>query len=199
MHQAVLRAATWAGISVTPTMAELLGAYSGWLRREAVVAGGLGPEEVDRIEVRHIADSLCLAQPWAGMPPPERIIDVGSGVGLPGIPLAITHPLTEVTLLERSGRRCRLLNRATRVLALSNVEIRQADATEIDERWPVVVARASIPPSKPEIYQRLVEPGGVVVVAGSRVARPVVDGFTSVEVPLEVLASPAWILTMARP
>lgn len=198
MDPAVLRAATWAGISVTPAMVDLLDAYSSWLRTEAVVAGGLGPQEVDRIDVRHIADSLCLAQPWAGMPP-ERLVDVGSGVGLPGIPLAITHPLTQVTLLERSGRRCRLLNRALRVLDLGNVEVRQADATEVDERWPVVVARASVPPSRSEVYQRLVESSGLVVVAGSHVALPVVDNFTTVEVPGEVLDSPAWILTMARP
>ena len=198
MDPAVLRAATWAGISFTPAMVDALDAYARWLRREAIVAGGLGPQEADRIEARHIADSLCLAQPWAGMPP-DRLVDVGSGVGLPGIPLAITHPRTQVTLIERSGRRCRLLSRALRVLEQRNVEVRQVDATQVEEQWPVVVARASIPPSRPEVYQRLVAPGGLVVLAGSRVAPATAIGFTTVEIPVEVLDSPAWILTMAQP
>ena len=198
LMQVVMRAAAWAEVTIAPPMEQQLARYAEWLRTEAVVAGGLGPHECDRIESRHLADSVCLAKVWAGSFPP-RLVDVGSGVGLPGIPLAITHPQTQVTLLDRSGRRCQLLRRASRILRLANTEILQADADTIQRRWPWVVARAWTPPEQVDRYLRLLEPGGRAVIAGSHVGRPQVAGYSAIQVPTEVLASPAWILTMTRP
>ena len=67
--------------------------------------------------------------------PPDEVLDVGTGVGLPGIPLAILFPETMVTLLDRGGRRVRLLHRAVRVLGLPNVVIAQGDAFAVADEW----------------------------------------------------------------
>lgn len=195
---AVQRAAEWAGLALDDDMVHLLGRFEEWLRDEAVPAGALGPAEVDRIGRRHVADSLCFASAWRGLPP-ERLADVGSGAGLPGLPLAITHPRVPVTLIERAGRRVTLLRRAIRVLGLDNVDIVSDDLDRVESRWPVVVSRATIPWSQADRLIRLLERPGTLVLGGSHLARPQVTGFQVIDIPPEILASPAWLLTMARP
>lgn len=194
----VERAADWAGIDLDIRSRRLLAVYRTWLREEAIPAGGLGPAEGDRIEARHLADSLCFAGAWRGRIP-TRLADAGSGVGLPGIPLAITHPSVPVSLIERSGRRQHLLRRAIRVLQLDNAAVVAMDVDEVSRTWPVVVSRASLPVEEVARLIRLVEPAGLLVVGGSRRTAPDAPGFATIEIPPEILASPAWLLTMAPP
>lgn len=118
------------------------------MNSEAVVAGGIGPREAQRIWPRHLADSLAFARGWFRADPPLRLLDIGAGVGLPGIPLAILWPGTRVILLERSGRRVDLARRAVRRLRLANVEVRQADVVAEQTAWQAVVCRAVFPPGK---------------------------------------------------
>jgi 16S rRNA (guanine527-N7)-methyltransferase len=85
--------------------------------------------DVDRAVDVHVADSL------AGLALPEvrqagRIADLGSGAGLPGLPLAIARPDARVWLLESSGRKCRFLAAVAGELALTNVEVVHARAEE---------------------------------------------------------------------
>jgi 16S rRNA (guanine527-N7)-methyltransferase len=199
MHPATERAAHWAGLTLNASMRRQLARYADWLRTEAEEAGGIGPHESDRIEVRHVADSLCLARAWGDPAVVRRLVDVGSGVGLPGIPLAVTHPNAAITLMDRSGRRCRLLRRACRVLGLTNTEVLEADANTVDRQWPWLVARGWTPPERRHAYLRLLEPGGRAVIAASHLSQPEVPGYETIEIPAAVLDSPAWILTMARP
>ncbi len=127
----ILRA--W-GRNVSSGQLELLERFAGWLVTEAIPAGGLGTDESTRIGERHLLDSLSFLN---GMPAgvPSSVLDAGSGVGLPGIPLAIFLPDSEVTLLDRSGRRVRLARRAVRILGLDNVRVEQgpiaARSTEV--------------------------------------------------------------------
>lgn len=195
---AVHRAAEWAGLALDDGMVQLLGHFEEWLRDEAIPAGALGPAELDRIGPRHVADSLCFAAAWRDLPP-ERMADVGSGAGLPGLPLAITHPRVLVTLIERAGRRVTLLRRAIRVLGLDNVDVVADDLDRVETRWPVVVSRATIPWSQADRLVRLLERPGRLVLGGSHRTRPQVTGFQVIDIPPEILASPAWLLTMARP
>ncbi|MCJ7726924.1 MAG: class I SAM-dependent methyltransferase, partial [Acidimicrobiia bacterium] len=115
--------AEWAGFPLTSAQETQLEVYAGWLRDEAIPAGGLGPREGERVWARHIADSLSFAAAWRNRTPPREILDVGSGVGLPGIPLAILWPDALITTLDRGGRRIRLLTRATRIVGLVNVDV----------------------------------------------------------------------------
>lgn len=75
--------------------------------------------------MRHILDALTLLPVLAGLAPeePARVIDVGSGCGVPGIPLAICMPQHHFTLLEATGKKARFLAACARSLGLSNVEV----------------------------------------------------------------------------
>ena len=73
--------------------------------------GLIGPREADRIWDRHILNSLALADL---IPEGSSVVDVGSGAGLPGIPLAIVRPDLSVTLLDPMLRRTTFLKRSSR-------------------------------------------------------------------------------------
>jgi 16S rRNA (guanine(527)-N(7))-methyltransferase RsmG len=190
-----LRCGQWAGFDLSRSQISRLTEYRQWLLTEGVAAGGIGPNEKDRIDNRHIGDSLLFA---AGFdPPPSRVLDVGSGVGLPGIPLSIMMPETGFTLLDRSGRRVDLMRRVSRVLDLPNVEVIQGDVADWETTVDGIVSRASLSPeSATTIFPRLLRPGGCAVIGGSWAAPPVVFGFDLLEVPAMVLDQTVWLLIM---
>lgn len=114
----------------------------------------------------HLADSL------AGLDIPMlfaagRIVDLGSGAGFPGLPLAVALPRSHVALLESQARKCAFLQRLASAVALPNVEIVNARA----ELWPAgigvhdaVVARAvASPPVVLEYAAPLLKLGGALV------------------------------------
>lgn len=203
------RAAGWAGWSLSPAQLELLAGYADWLRREAIPAGGLGPREGERVWSRHLGDSLLFAVGWRGAGPTE-LLDVGSGVGLPGIPLAILWPGTRVTLLDRGGRRVRLLYRVVRVLGLTNVVIAQGDALAVADEWEGLVYRGALrAPEAVGLSARLLSAGGTAVLGLSRRVEPPertrdLIGIAEalglepdlLSVPAEILDAPAWLLIM---
>ncbi|MEX2280113.1 MAG: RsmG family class I SAM-dependent methyltransferase [Acidimicrobiia bacterium] len=197
MTELLTRTLNWIGMAATPTLVEQLGDYQAWLAEEATRAGGIGPGERDRLEERHVADSLLFAGVWdqSSFAP---VIDVGSGAGLPGIPLAIVTPHRRFLLVDRSGRRVELLRRAIRVLSLGNVDVIQADIGTVDWSKATVVSRASLPPAALLGLMREVGTPHELLVAGSRTERPVVPGFETVEIPSEILDRPVWILRMAQ-
>jgi 16S rRNA (guanine527-N7)-methyltransferase len=198
------RVAVWAGVNLTLEQRVKLDRFATWLREEAIVAGGIGPEEAPRLIDRHIADALVFAAAWTEAP--RSVLDVGSGVGLPGIPLAITHPTTSFTLLDRSGRRSGLARRAVRVLGLSNVSVVQEDVEHVAGAWSVVVFRASLPPDRALVAAKpLLDRGGCAVVGLSRRTEPPALPNTAPGTRVElvrtdpgVLDSPAWILRMEQ-
>ncbi len=192
-----VRVLEWLGATSDPVLKRLQ-TYADWLVSEAGRAGGIGPLELTTIDDRHIADSLVLAHAWRGAQP-QTLVDLGSGVGLPGIPLAVVYPNLRVDLIERSGRRCRLLRRAVRILALNNTRVIEGDVDEVETEYDAVVSRAfSHPTELLPTLRRLTAENGVAVVAGSRQSRVEVEGFDTLEVPAEILDRPAWILIMGR-
>lgn len=201
---ALERVAAWAGFELTLDQRMKLDRYASWLKGEAAAAGGIGPDEAVRVFDRHIADALVFAGAWTS--PPRTVLDVGSGVGLPGIPLAVTHPATSFTLLDRSGRRCRLARRAVRILELPNAAVVQQEVQELTGTWSVVLFRASLPPDAALVVaEPLLEPGGCAVVGLSRgeslPATPSARRGTSIQLLRTdpgVLDSPAWLLRMER-
>lgn len=101
--------------------------------------------------VRHFLDSLLPLKTAGLIPESGRLIDVGTGAGFPGLPLAIARPELGVTLLEAQGKRCKFLAAVCEALGLSNVEIIN-DRAEIlgrsethREEYDRAVARAVAP------------------------------------------------------
>lgn len=159
-----LGAAEYVGVELDDDQVASLHQLHGWLGSESIRAGGLGPAESTRIWDRHIADSLIFSPALVGA---RTCVDLGSGTGLPGIPLAITHPHIEFTLLDRSGRRCDLMRRALAILDLTNCVVRQQDIAAVDDQFDAIVSRAAIPTESLMIHvKRIVRPGGGVAVLG---------------------------------
>lgn len=97
--------------------------------------------------IKHIFDSLTLL-PYIASAGATRVIDVGSGGGLPGLPLAIAMPTVQFTLLEATGKKAGFLGDVAGTIGLSNVEIINDRAETLGrdshhrEHYDVVVARA---------------------------------------------------------
>ena len=90
--------------------------------------------------VKHLLDSLAMA----AFVRDERLADLGTGPGLPGIPLAIAHPGLQVALVESNGKKARFLREAVRALGLANARVLESRAEAVDEPggFDVVTARA---------------------------------------------------------
>jgi len=78
---------------------------------------------------KHLLDSLSM---WKAVRP-GRLADLGTGPGLPGIPLALAVPGLEVTLVESNGKKCRFMREALRKLGLANARVVEARAEAVDE------------------------------------------------------------------
>ncbi len=97
--------------------------------------------------VKHIFDSLTLL-PYIASAQAMRVIDVGSGGGLPGVPLAMAMPAVQFTLLEATGKKAGFLDDVVGTLGLSNIEVINDRAETLGrdphhrEHYDVVVARA---------------------------------------------------------
>jgi len=83
--------------------------YVARLATDGVVRGLIGPREVPRLWERHILNSAALAE---AVPEGARVVDVGSGAGLPGIPLGLARPDVTLTLVEPMSRRVEFLDQA---------------------------------------------------------------------------------------
>ncbi len=96
----------------------------------------------DEIEEKHFIDSIELVKFFDLKN--KTLIDIGSGAGFPGIPLAIVEPNLKVTLLEATGKRVTFLKEVVKELDLKNVEIIQGRAEELGtrEKYDIVTARA---------------------------------------------------------
>jgi 16S rRNA (guanine527-N7)-methyltransferase len=117
--------------------------YVDILRSTAVDWGLLGPREAERLWDRHILNSAALSGLIAA---DIAVADVGSGAGLPGIPLAILRPDLRVTLIEPLLRRSTFLTQTVEELQISDrVEVVRSRAEDHRQNYQIVVARALAP------------------------------------------------------
>jgi 16S rRNA (guanine527-N7)-methyltransferase len=97
--------------------------------------------EEDEMMVKHILDSLTVVPLFAGS---ESIIDIGSGPGLPGIPLAICYPQTAVTTVDSNGKKTRFMQHAMTSLGLSNITVlnQRAEKISTNKKYAAITSRA---------------------------------------------------------
>lgn len=133
--------------------------------------GLIGPRELPRLWERHVLNSAVVSE---GIPEGSSVVDLGSGAGLPGIPLALASPTLRVTLLEPMLRRVEWLLEITEALGLGDrVEVLRARGEEAPRAaWGVCVSRAVAPLDRLfPVAAPLVTDGGLVVaLKGDRAA-----------------------------
>ncbi|MFM1984658.1 MAG: hypothetical protein RL723_1093 [Actinomycetota bacterium] len=114
-------------------------AYTAALVADGETLGLLGPREYPRIWTRHVLNSAVVAELVAAG---KTVADVGSGAGLPGIPMALAQPEAQFTLIEPMERRSDWLKEQIEKLGLKNVSVLRARAEEVGEAFDIVTARA---------------------------------------------------------
>ncbi len=137
--------------------------------------GLLGPREVPRLWDRHILNSAAVAQL---VPDHAGVADIGSGAGLPGIPVAILRPDLVVDLVESLLRRTTFLTHTVDDLGItSRVQVVRARAEELDRRYDVVLSRALAPLDRLVRWCRplLSDGGSILAIKGSSAEQEIAD------------------------
>jgi 16S rRNA (guanine527-N7)-methyltransferase len=144
------------------------------LVRDGNLLGLLGPREMPKLWTRHILNSAVVAELVS---PGQTVADVGSGAGLPGIPMALAQPQAHFTLIEPMERRSDWLKRVVQDLELTNIRVHRARAEEVAEAFDVVTARAvSALPNLLRMCVPMTKHGGeVIALKGSKAAEEIQD------------------------
>jgi 16S rRNA (guanine527-N7)-methyltransferase len=139
-HDALIAAAAQLGIALSATQAEqllrLLDELDVWNQRMNLTAIRERPQQI----TKHLLDSLSL-QPWVRG---QRIIDIGTGAGFPGLPLAVVNPQRSFTLLDSTAKKLKFIDHAAQLLNLGNVQTVHARAESYRPavRFETVMSRA---------------------------------------------------------
>ncbi|NHA70306.1 16S rRNA (guanine(527)-N(7))-methyltransferase RsmG [Phycicoccus flavus] len=149
--------------------------FAAVLADTGVSHGLIGPREVPRLWERHVLNCAVVEDAF---PPGSRVVDVGSGAGLPGIAVAIARPDLELCLVEPMERRTTWLSGVVADLDLENVVVRRGRAEELagEVAAPFVTARAVARLGKLARWcVPLLEPGGTLVAMKGRSAQDELD------------------------
>lgn len=130
--------------------------YSDWNAKINVVSR----KDIDKLYIHHVLHSLAIAR-VISFAKGTRVLDVGTGGGFPGIPLAILFPAVSFTLVDSIGKKITVVNEVSSSLQLTNVVAQKARAEELKETFDFVVTRAVAPmPTIMGWVRSKVKPGG---------------------------------------
>ena len=140
----------------TARMLRLLDELDDWNQRMNLTAIRERPQQI----TKHLLDSLSV-QPFVRG---ERVLDVGTGAGFPGLPLAIVNPTRQFTLLDSTAKKLKFIEHVAQLLELKNVSTvhTRAEDYRVDERFDTVLSRAVGP------VDRFVKWAGHLCVGGGR-------------------------------
>lgn len=171
------------GLKIRLDEAAILAGYVNLLEQWNRVHNLTGIRDREEFIDRHLVESLAL-RPFVAGP---TVADVGSGGGLPGVPLAVLLPGVSFTLIESRRKRVSFLRHTAARLGLKNVTVAHARAEALSsEPFATVLARAVAPPAELLTVTRgLIAPGGrLVLLTGEDKGREMValaDGFTEIQ------------------
>jgi len=111
--------------------------YSLWNAQINVISR----KDIDELYLRHVLHSLAIAKIIA-FKPKARILDVGTGGGFPGIPLAILYPKTKFVLVDSIGKKIKVVNEVVQALGLENVTAIHGRAEKVKGEFDFIVSRA---------------------------------------------------------
>ncbi len=140
------------GLELETAVRERLQMFADLVRSANRAFNLVSRHDISRLESRHILDSLALGM-WMNrdlrIGGHHQLLDIGSGGGFPGMILAILWPGTHVTLLDRSAKKTRFLERSANTLGLANVEVKchDVEAEPLSERFDFITSRAVAPVS----------------------------------------------------
>lgn len=101
-------------------------------------------KDIDNLEVNHLLHSLAIAK-FLKFSPGSRVLDLGCGGGLPGLPLAVMFPEVHFHLIDRTGKKIHVAQEIARACGLENVGFQHGDMAECKEKFDFVVSRAVMP------------------------------------------------------
>lgn len=117
--------------------AQLFELYTFWNQRINVISR----KDIDHLYERHVLHSLSILK-TIHFKAKDRILDVGTGGGFPGVPLAIMAPESHFLLIDSIGKKIRVVQEVIKALQLTNVEAKQINAKEITGKYEYIVSRA---------------------------------------------------------
>ena len=115
----------------------LEGLYKDWNEKINVISR----KDVDALYEKHVLHSLGIAKVMS-FAPGTKVLDIGTGGGFPGIPLAILFPEVKFTLVDSIGKKITVVNAVAKDLELKNLEAIHARAEQIKDKFHFVVSRA---------------------------------------------------------
>ncbi len=116
---------------------ELFPLFSLWNKRINLIS----QKDISNLFIRHILHSLAIAK-IIKFPSRSKIVDVGSGGGFPGIPLAVLFPESQFTLIDSIGKKVNVIKEIAQSVNLNNVNVLQKRSNEFKETFDFVTGRA---------------------------------------------------------
>ena len=101
-------------------------------------------KDIENLEINHLLHSLAIAK-YITFIPGTRVLDFGTGGGLPGIPLAAMMPDVDFLLVDRTGKKLKVAQAVADACGLRNVRMMHGDVAECKEKFDFVVSRAVMP------------------------------------------------------
>lgn len=124
---------------------ELMGeVYPQWNEKINVISR----RDIDNLYINHVLHSLVIARFWGDLHPGTEVLDLGTGGGFPGIPLAVVYPDVQFHLIDRIGKKLLVASEVIKALGLKNVTVQHGDVGECHRRFDYVVSRAVMPLDK---------------------------------------------------